>query len=446
MVTLNERRFLQEAIDSVLGQTYSRWELLLVDDGSTDGSTEIALNAAAAQPAKVRYLAHDRHANLGMSASRNLGWRNAQGELLTFPDSDDVLLPRKLEHQVALLTEHGVDLVYGDVEMWCSWTGNPEDVERDQPRGLGEPVGVVVAPPGLSLHFYPLGAAPSPHAGGLLVRREVVEKVGGYEAEFRGTFEDQAFLAKLYLTATAYICGEINYRYRLHPDSAVSRWTRAGMLDPATPLFLEWQEDLLDREGVRDPAIRRALRHARRSYAFPRVTAARRRVHQLAAGAGQATWLRAVKISRAVRRAPTGTINASPCPCFSSNRFDTAATTLSWRTTGVRKVEIRVEAPDGPVMTSSGASGELRTGLWVTDNMRFYLQDATDGRSGTRAKTLDVVKVRVIPARTPGMFAPDEMPPGKVPALRRLSLPWSAPGATKPRLRAATATTRRTGG
>lgn len=414
LIFLNERRFLQEAIDSVIGQTYPRWELLLVDDGSSDGSTEIAQSAASAHPGKVRYLSHDGHANRGMSASRNLGWRNARGELLAFLDADDVFLPEKLEHQVSVLREHDVDLVYGDVQWWYSWTGNPDDVPRDQPRGLGEPMGIVVAPPGLALRFYPLGAAPSPHSGGLLVRRETVEKAGGYEAEFRGAFEDQAFLAKLYLTATAYVCAEIHYRYRMHPDSAISRLARAGKLDQATRIFLRWLKGLFDREGIRDPALRLALRHARRQHAFPQAAAARQRAKEVADRVGLAAWRSANRISRTVRRAPTGTIRASPSPCVSSDRFGAAVATLSWQTRGVRKTQIRIDAPDGQVLTRSGPSGEHRTGLSVRDGARFYLQDATAGGSGRRGRTLDVVRVRVIPLRTPGIVAPDEMPPGKV--------------------------------
>ena len=79
MIFLDERRFIQEAIQSVLSQTYEHWELLLVDDGSRDGSSEIARRIATQYPAKVRYLEHTGHQNLGMSASRNLGVRHAKG-------------------------------------------------------------------------------------------------------------------------------------------------------------------------------------------------------------------------------------------------------------------------------------------------------------------------------------------------------------------------------
>jgi glycosyltransferase involved in cell wall biosynthesis len=72
VIFLNAERFIQEAIHSLFAQSYDR-ELLLVDDGSTDRSTDIALHYAARNPGRVFYLEHARHQNRGMSASRNLG-------------------------------------------------------------------------------------------------------------------------------------------------------------------------------------------------------------------------------------------------------------------------------------------------------------------------------------------------------------------------------------
>ena len=59
---LDAARFIEEAIESVVAQTYASWELLLVDDGSSDGSTEIAMRYAAACPSKIRYLSHPMRA------------------------------------------------------------------------------------------------------------------------------------------------------------------------------------------------------------------------------------------------------------------------------------------------------------------------------------------------------------------------------------------------
>src|SRR5918999_1055965 len=104
MIFLNAEKFIEEAIESVFAQTYDSWELLLVDDGSTDDSTDIALRYAQQNPERVRYLEHDSHLNRGMSASRNLGITHAIGEYIAFLDADDVWLPHKLEQQVAILS------------------------------------------------------------------------------------------------------------------------------------------------------------------------------------------------------------------------------------------------------------------------------------------------------------------------------------------------------
>jgi glycosyltransferase involved in cell wall biosynthesis len=90
IIFLNSEEFIQEAIESVFAQTYNNWELLLVDDGSTDGSTNIALQYAEQHGERVRYLEHNNRQNRGMSASRNLGIREAKGEYIAFLDADDV--------------------------------------------------------------------------------------------------------------------------------------------------------------------------------------------------------------------------------------------------------------------------------------------------------------------------------------------------------------------
>ena len=68
----NDERFLPQAIESVLAQEFTDWELLLVDDGSTDGSTEFARSWVEQFPTKTRYLEHSGHQNRGISATRNL--------------------------------------------------------------------------------------------------------------------------------------------------------------------------------------------------------------------------------------------------------------------------------------------------------------------------------------------------------------------------------------
>ena len=88
VIFLDAEAFLDEAIASVLRQTWGNWELLLVDDGSTDASAAIARRHCAEHPGRVRYLHHEGLVNRGMSASRNLGLREAAGELVAFSLED----------------------------------------------------------------------------------------------------------------------------------------------------------------------------------------------------------------------------------------------------------------------------------------------------------------------------------------------------------------------
>jgi glycosyltransferase involved in cell wall biosynthesis len=94
----NARRWLASAVDSVLTQTYQSVEIIVVDDGSTDGTAGFV---ASRYPDIVLL----RQANRGLSAARNAGLDAARGDFVQFLDADDVLLPAKLEKQVALLQE-----------------------------------------------------------------------------------------------------------------------------------------------------------------------------------------------------------------------------------------------------------------------------------------------------------------------------------------------------
>ncbi len=100
---LNVEAFIDEAIKSVLLQDYTNWELILFDDGSNDGSTDIAKKYTSAYPDKIFYKEHQSHVNKGLSASRNAAISEATGEFITFLDADDVWLPGYLSHQVNLI-------------------------------------------------------------------------------------------------------------------------------------------------------------------------------------------------------------------------------------------------------------------------------------------------------------------------------------------------------
>ena len=218
-IFFNAEKYIREALESVFAQTYHRWELLLVDDGSTDGSTAIARHFARQHPGRVSYLEHSGHKNRGMSASRNLGIQNARGEYIAFLDADDVWLPHKLEQQVPILTSQPkVGMVYAPTQYWYSWAGNLEQSPYDFVQKLGFRPNTLVEPPKILVRFL-RGLDKPPGTCSVLLRREVIERVGGFVESFQGLYEDQAFFAKICLTTPIFVVGEYSARYRQHPDS-----------------------------------------------------------------------------------------------------------------------------------------------------------------------------------------------------------------------------------
>jgi glycosyltransferase involved in cell wall biosynthesis len=139
LIFLDAEPFLDAAIASVRAQTLDDWELLLVDDGSRDGSGDTARRHAAEVPGRIRYLEHEGHANLGMSASRNLGMAHATSRYVTFLDADDVLVPDALRTLTALL-ERGprAAMAYGPVEYWYSWAGAAARRQEAGGRGIAQ--------------------------------------------------------------------------------------------------------------------------------------------------------------------------------------------------------------------------------------------------------------------------------------------------------------------
>lgn len=157
----NAERYLGEAVQSVVAQTYRPLELLLVDDACSDGSARVAAGLAATH-AEVRLLRLRR--NRGPAMARNHGLARARGGLTTFLDADDVMLPERLACQVHYLTEHpGVDLVVCAEELAVEPNAPPEAVRRRRARGAG----------------------PRFHIMSMMVRRDAFRRVGGFDPSYR---------------------------------------------------------------------------------------------------------------------------------------------------------------------------------------------------------------------------------------------------------------------
>lgn len=157
MPVWNSERHLAEAVASVRTQTESCWELLLIDDGSSDGSLRIALDFAEMDPDRIRILRHASGENRGSSASRNLGLRHARGEFLTFLDADDVWLPQCLATQLRVMEHHPeAAMVFCAAERWCH-LDQPFDEQKALRADWGDNYIPPVVPEGASTGLLPLG-------------------------------------------------------------------------------------------------------------------------------------------------------------------------------------------------------------------------------------------------------------------------------------------------
>ncbi len=266
VIFLDEARFIAEAIESVRAQTCGDWELILVDDGSTDASSAIARDHAAREPQRIRYAEHPGHANRGMSESRNLGVGLARGEFIGFLDADDVWQPAKLHEQLAVFDEHPqVQMVYGRTHLWHSWRG---EGAKDDFCDLGLPPDSVVLPPRLLVSLIE-NRAQTPTTCNALMRRGAVERAGGFEPAFRGMFEDQVFFMKLAAAAPVFVASQVWARYRQRDDSSSAREERSGEVRGSRRRLLEWLERYLREQEINSPAVWHELRRQQRFMRWP---------------------------------------------------------------------------------------------------------------------------------------------------------------------------------
>jgi hypothetical protein len=229
----NAEEFLLETLDSVKRQTFAAWELILVDDGSTDGSARVAAAFAAGDPDRIRCVAHPGNVNRGQSASRNLGLALARGDLVAFLDADDVWNEDKLAVQVGILDAHpDVDVTFGPYFFWHTWSGHPDAKDVVAALGSGADYDRPLDPPYLVWRHVAHGnGIPVPSSA--LIRTAAVRRIGGFEAnDFPGMYDDESFFAKLLVQGKAWVHAQPLDKYRQHPRSFCARAIEAGTWDP----------------------------------------------------------------------------------------------------------------------------------------------------------------------------------------------------------------------
>jgi glycosyltransferase involved in cell wall biosynthesis len=295
------RAFLGEAIASVQAQTVQDWEMLIVDDGSTDGSAELAAAAARADP-RIRLVASG--ARRGAAAARNAGIRRARGDYIALLDADDLFEPEKLRIELAAMAAHPTAaLVYGPTLWW--W---PHEARAPWLEPMHRLAGLHQAPE-LFVRVLVDRGFDAPCTCGVLMRRAAVAVVGGFEEAF-SLYEDQTLWAKLMLRWPVHVHGTPVARYRQHPQSTSAQAERAGRYHPQHPHaaraeFLSWAGAEARAAGLgSDGRLQRALRLAMSAYpgrgegltALDRGVLLKRRLEAGAARLGQ-RWPSALHLS-----------------------------------------------------------------------------------------------------------------------------------------------------
>jgi hypothetical protein len=189
----NELPYLDESIESILGQTLTDFEFVILDDGSTDGSME-KIREWAARDRRIRFFRSDR--NLGLSGSSNLVVSQARAPLIARMDADDISHPERLMRQWEVMRSQSEVSLVGTLCDGIDSTGR-----RVRPRDRWRLVRRSLFPP-------------FPH-GSVMFRRAIFDQVGGYSEERVGG-EDQDLFLKIARAGRVVVLPDLLYHYRYH--------------------------------------------------------------------------------------------------------------------------------------------------------------------------------------------------------------------------------------
>ena len=211
----NDEQFIDEAILSVINQTYQDWEIVVVDDGSNNDARRLIQK----YPGRILYFHQE---NRGAGAARNLGVSKAHGKWLAFLDADDVWYPHKLDVQLKHASRHPeADFIYADM-----------DTIDEKSQIIGERFLTVKRRrkkrKPLSLRSLVFQGRPFPYPSTVLVKKKCFLKAGGFNALFRGNYhEDFECFARIAQTSSLQFISESLVKYRVSaPNKRLNISTR----------------------------------------------------------------------------------------------------------------------------------------------------------------------------------------------------------------------------
>jgi glycosyltransferase involved in cell wall biosynthesis len=241
----NGEKYLDETVQSVLYQTYKNWELLLIDDGSVDNSSQIARNYSYSYPDKIRYMEHPGHVNRGQFATRIFGASHARENIIALLDQDDVWEVNYLENHLKRWDEinsQNVALSYGPSLYW--FFDDPSG-EKDYVQPVPFNQQKVYKPGELLDSFFSTRYANTPCPSAALVRREIFKNVSKFERSAKGNHCEDQYLW-WYIAARYSIAVHIEpwVRYRQHSASALAQITASTL--KSVRLELNFVKDIRD--------------------------------------------------------------------------------------------------------------------------------------------------------------------------------------------------------
>jgi teichuronic acid biosynthesis glycosyltransferase TuaG len=212
MPAFNTERYIAQAIRSVLGQTYPHWELIIVDDGSTDNTAGVVRTF---KDPRIRYLFQS---NAGQSAARNVAVRASNGPLLAFLDSDDLWMSNKLELQMKALIETKADLIYSNGFVFN------EDEVMDVSTPFSDQKHAVTTP-GWEMFQYLFNTNRIAILS-VLLRKPAFERALGFDEEFPSAMEDYDLWLRLAKNGALFHgMSEPLARYRIRAQGSSRRKT-----------------------------------------------------------------------------------------------------------------------------------------------------------------------------------------------------------------------------
>ncbi|MDE5773533.1 MAG: glycosyltransferase [Muribaculaceae bacterium] len=214
MTVYNGEQYLEEAVKSVLSQTYSHLELVITDDGSTDRTPEILTQLASAD-SRIKVIST---ANNGVSSARNRALAEMMGDIVTFIDSDDVLHPGALECMVQLMQANDADVVSGRMIM----TGTEPKGWRQSDLQVTD-VRVMNGKEALECSLY---QRPAMNSVCQLIMRSGLFRGEGTLSFVSGRYEDLELTTRLFLRAGKVVCVDMfHYFYRQVDDSFIHKFS-----------------------------------------------------------------------------------------------------------------------------------------------------------------------------------------------------------------------------